>query len=375
MAGMRDGYQRVDITSLLRSIDIKRVLNDLKIPYKQRLEGTELQIKCINPNHRDNSCDSLHMNARGDDYNGVFKCNPCGIKGSFIKFLQLATDNKTYEIIKYLSQYGNVIHISNIQAVLDDRNDAYELINSNEDNKKFEDKEISIVYEKIKFDNNWDLNNEAEAYLAKRRIHPVVAFNHEIGWSKNFEFKQGVFANNAIVFPIRFNGKIISYFLRCWNGNFFGDTAKLFPPGAPVGRCLYNIDNCYNGKPTIVVEGIIDALVVESSLLLYDLYDKYNVCSSYSNSATDSHVKQLSQISGDIILLPDRDSDAGVVLCERIAMKLFHSKNVFIANVPCGKDPGDCSPPEVIDAINSKEVWSVHTNKNKILYGTKYLFF
>lgn len=370
---MQSGFQnqknKIDLQLLQRTIDVKLVLEKLGIPFKKRLEGLEIMLRCVNPGHEDKSGDSLHMNARGDEWNGRFNCNPCGMKGDFIKYLQLSTTNSFVEIINYLKNFGKVSSLTTIDEIIRDRESIFEN-QSIDAQEEFE--EIQINYQKFPLYRSWDESHPALKYMADRRIHPSIAFNHEVGWSGSFEYKPGIFARNAIVFPIRKSGKLVSYFLRCFTGCFFGDIKKLFPVNAPVGKTLYNIDSCDSKNPTIVVEGIIDAHVVLSSLLLYGV--KINVVSAYSNNATEHHIRQLEKIGSDIIVMPDRDGEPGAVLPDRIGKALVHKRKVYIANIPWGKDPGDCTPVDIMSAIEKKELWCEHIARNQFETGRPYSF-
>jgi len=361
--------QKVDIELLLKTVDVKKVLDNLGVKYKARRNDTELMIKCVNPNHQDKSGDSLQMNARNDDYNGVYKCNPCGIKGNFIKFLLLATKNSFKEIVEYLGNFGTLNYRLQIDDVTRDRESAIAI---SEEKTNEELPEIKIQYTRCKLQDSWDESNPAQCYLKKRNIDPYVAFSHEIGWADFFEFMPGRHVKDCIVFPIRYKGRLVSYFLRSYSGPFYHKVHKLFPPKSPVWKFPYNIDQCKDEKPIIVVEGIIDCLVVKSALLKSGL--DFNVIAAYSNNPTKSHIQILRESGKQIICLPDRDSSAGVVLCDTILEGLIHTNQIEIALLPWGYDPGDCSYDTIRQSLISRTKLIDYITLNRINYGSNYLF-
>ena len=372
---MRNG-NRVDLTKLARSLDVRRVLTDLGIPFKDRRDGTELMLRCINPDHDDASGDSLHMNARSDEYNGLWKCNPCGWRGNVYKYLVNASENSFSEIINFLKEYGTASYVGSNEAVILDRQQALESKSVHvEDDAPLPYLPVPLI--PFPYRGEWDNDHAAQLYLSSRRIHPIVAFNYGVGYNDSFPYKTDpklVTAKKSIVFPIYHGGQTVSYFLRRYPSEetFWGDLKKLFPTSAVIAKTLYGIDQCVRGRPTVVVEGIIDALVVSSALLVSD-NNEYNVVAAYSNNATKFHVDQLRNLECSVVVMPDRDGAPGTVLCESIGRPLYHERDIYIANIPWGKDPGDCSCDEIVHALANKEVWIEHTTKNTIFTGKPYV--
>jgi hypothetical protein len=365
--------QRVDLTALARSLNIREVFDSLGVPYKARLDGTELMLACINPDHQDKSGDSLQMNARGDQWNGLWKCNPCGWKGNIYKYLTGATEQNFGQVIEYLKSHGTVELIDDEARVTRDREAALALPDQQAETPI---PGMQISYTPFQYKTSWDMRLPHEAEMARRGISTAVAFNHRVGWAENFLYKpdpqRPVYARNAIVFPIYYQGVLVSYFLRCWNGVFFGDIGKLFPPGAVIGQVPYNLDGCQSPNPTVVTEGIIDAQVVESAVRMYSL--EYDSSCAYSTGISPWHIDKYGKLPGALVLMPDRDGEAGVQLCEGLAPPLYHHKDVYIANIPWGKDPADCTPMEIKKALDEKQLWISYTTENRILYGKPYIF-
>jgi len=384
----------VDVEKLLQTLDVRAFLEHNQIHFSQRRGGTELMLRCVNPKHEDKSGDSLHMNARGDRWNGCFKCSPCGFKGSFLTFLRNATESTLDEIFESLKKFGTYETISATDAVVRDRENALKI----KDNALVDDFQfppVQFAYAPFEFCSTWNEKIDAEKYMMSRNIMKEVAFSMEIGWNNPFKVSEHIdkesgilkehYVPNAIVCPARFNGKIASFFLRCYDGIFFVNSkgkqiSKLLPPDSPVGRFPYNIDSCDRNHPTIVVEGVMDALVTMSALTRAKI--EMNVIACWSNSPTSFHIDLMREKCGEeIIFLPDRDSLAGAQLCEIIAngyspnVGLFHEKQLSIALIPWGKDPGSCAYDEIIAAISGRKNWHEYTSKNRLTYGKSYCDF
>jgi DNA primase len=77
----------------MNKLDVERILKDLNIPYT--ITGKNARIKCINPNHKDDTPSMYVSLAEGEE--GVFHCFSCHYKGNLLSFvkdqLQLSDEN------------------------------------------------------------------------------------------------------------------------------------------------------------------------------------------------------------------------------------------------------------------------------------------
>lgn len=360
---MGKSSKKIDIVQLQRNLDVKKCLSSLNINFDDRRGGGELILKCVNPSHNDKN-PSLQMNARGDEYNGVWTCNPCGWRGSFIKFVMYVTGWTFKQSLDFLTANTNeILYIDDSASIIKDREEALFI----ESNKRFEFTPSPISFEYIPFENkdDWDPLNPFEAYMINRRVSPQVAYELEVGYSNYFQYgKMNMIS--CIVVPVRYKGICCSFLLR---STF--DKAKLYPPDAPNKYFFYNFDFINYDWPTIIVEGFFDVAVIKTAIFFLGL--QYNVIASWSNNPTEYHIELLKTLPGEKIVMPDRDGIGGKILVDKIAEPLCHEHHISIANIPLGKDPGQCTFYEIDEALKNREIWIDHVNKNMFKIGKRYI--
>lgn len=353
--------KRIDLDALQKDLNVPELLKSVGIEYRSRREGTELVLRCINPEHKD-ATPSLHMNARNDEYNGVWVCKPCGARGNVFTILQKTFSIEFKQALSIiLGCVGSYTTYESFDRSINDRLEALSFSNSEE---IYEPVDIDFSYNKFKYQLKWN-DNKYEQYLRNRRISPEIAYEYGIGWSNYFTYKSLV-VPDTIVSPVYFKRKLCSFFLRSVSSG-----VKLYPPNAPNRYFLHNIDNVIPGRPTIVQEGLYDNYVTATAC--HFSKREYNIVAAWSNNPTPEHIEQLRNIDGELILMPDRDSEYGMRMCDIIGDALVHEKELSLALIPLGNDPGSCTYFDIINSLDTRESWSDHVSKNMLIHGQRYV--
>ena len=356
---------RVDLDELQKKVDVKAVLNSLNVEYTTRREGTEIVTHCTNPDHNDES-PSLHMNARNDQYNGVFVCKPCGHKGNIFTFvkdiLKVDFGPALGHIIKVM---GGEVSLENGDETMRDRIEALQA--SIAESNDYEPHPIEL-YGVDFFPNQrvWRRDHIGDQYLAKRGVHPQIAYDLGLGYSEFFTF-DGMKVPYAIIIPVFYKG-----ILCTWMSRSVYTKDKLYQKNAPTRSFTYNIDSVIPDLPTIVVEGCFDVYSVLTALFIAGI--EMNVVGVWSNNPTPEHIEMLKAIGGELILMPDRDSKYGMRMCDLIGDALVHECELSLALVPDGNDPGESTYFDIVQAVNERQSWSAHISKNLLLHGERYTF-
>jgi len=153
-----------------------------------------------------------------------------------------------------------------------------------------------------------------------------------------------------IIFPIRYNGELVS-----WVGRSISPNATLKYLDLSVERsvrhpkfCIWNYDELLNGGHTLfITEGIFDAVKLDCYFPV-----GYKATCLFTKTIRDeqkSLLQDLSKVFDQLILLLDADA---VTQSWAIASELAYLRNVKSGLLPDGiKDPGDLTKNQVLKLI------------------------
>ena len=152
---------------------------------------------------------------------------------------------------------------------------------------------------------------------------------------------------NKLVIPIKQGDILRGVALRDITGK---NQPKWFyqPKGLHIGTLLYNFDNAVKfakeNKLTelILVEGIFDVWA-------YHSIDVKNVVAIFGSTLKPEQASMLLQSAYDIVLSFDND-DAGRKCTAKIIKEYKYKMGIKVIDLPDGKDPGDLTPDELLDA-------------------------
>lgn len=119
------------------------------------------------------------------------------------------------------------------------------------------------------------------------------------------------------------------------------------------------IKHLWNARPggtAVVVEGVMDALHVESAL--FQVRDTVAVA-RLGSAITSTQMDQLKQYSR-VVVFPDRDH-AGVKGVEELCVRCHDrgiNTSVIVPEKMDGRDPGDMTETEIVSELNGAQVWS-----------------
>lgn len=349
------------IQKLLRKIDLEEVLEDLGLEVIYN-DGYNINLTCPDPNHDDNNPSfNVCINDTEDSKSklGWFNC----------------WSHPLIDDENYMRGLNFVDLISRIRFDIWDRW-------INEDERNLSKKWLRENYLKIK-----DSRTIIKESIEKRKKYKNVVNNKnsrllfppsiEIEKSrdefKNYIKKRGITLNRAkklnmkavtspgqlygtlrntlpgVLFPIKWNNNIVSWYIR--------SIYKVQPkykgrncPGFELSNSgiLWSPDGI-NEKPTIIVEGIIDAERIRSICVKYGF--KFNVISTLGCNMSYKQSISLRKIK-NILHLADGDH-AGIKLSKTIEKYLGNFSRIKIKNMPNGFDPGDVDEKYIVNILGN----------------------
>jgi 5S rRNA maturation endonuclease (ribonuclease M5) len=177
-------------------------------------------------------------------------------------------------------------------------------------------------------------------YLIRRKVSIDTAKAWDLGYDR---------IKKRALFPVKNFG-----------GNVVGAVGRTVVPGYPIKYLEYwDLDKeaylfgehlVVEGRPTVVVEGPIDCILVYQYLREFGI--NYNVVATLGSYVTDKQAEKLVQISSKVIILYDNDS-AGELGRKR-ALKIL-SRRVLTTVARCDTDPAEAGR-KVVDIIRESEI-------------------
>lgn len=301
-----------------------------RITIERRTKGTVFA-KCLW--HEENTASLAFFD------NGTYKCfGGCGAHGDIISLVQYLENVTFEEACKIIGD--NVGY----EVILEPPNPFYEAYKDEMDNHS------------RRYWNNLQKTPDALNYLMNvRGILPDFINMFRLGFTDAEEYKYRTLGgiSSRISFPIlehkRKNPKCIGMAYRSITDEqpkYLNDPNQDGREGqnkdcAGVfikGDILYGLPMAYEGIKkfgyVIITEGYFDVISLHQSIYS-------NAVSTMGTSLTDQHIKTLSRVTSNVLLMYDSDS-AGLNGMFKSIMKLFSSGiNVAVCVFESGKDPAD----------------------------------
>lgn len=187
------------------------------------------------------------------------------------------------------------------------------------------------------------VGKEARKYLKNRGVSLLQIVTHKIGFAA-----VGTMAWR-VLFPVQSNG----LYYGCVGRAFWPDMQPKYL-NTPGLKLLWNAHKP-SGK-AIVVEGVLDALRVETALLQVR---NATAVARLGSAITVNQLMQLKEFDS-VVVLPDWDKagvDGAAELCSRCASRGMNV-SVSIPQRMSGIDPGDMLPEQIMEYIGEAVPWN-----------------
>ena len=300
----------------IRNVDVEAVVKKLGIEYVKKEE--ELYAKCPNPGHSDRS-PSWHINTGGGLQHGLFYCWSCGWKGNIFKLVMTVKKCSFPAALRFVNDCRAELNIIDYEVKEED----YEI-----NLWSREPGEIGLVWKDKPIKTRPIIRDGGESkaykYLLDRKIggRYILQFGM-LDWIKK----------QRIIVPIRRNSKMISWVARSYAGS---KTKTLAPQGAPKRWEIFNYDGLDMSIDTIsVIEGWADAI----RLMQAKRPNPAALCGSKVSEYQAEFISKFKRIE-----VWKEGDKAGDELAEQVAGWFGRNREIFIYEMPRGKDPGDFSP-------------------------------
>jgi DNA primase len=211
-------------------------------------------------------------------------------------------------------------------------------------------KRNNIALENKKWIKKVQKNNSTETLqeFNINEIGEMIEIGEYRGFSKEFLSKHGILFcknNNRVVIPIKKDGIVVGVVMRATTEHPLKYLNK--PKEMRFSHTLFNYDNV-DGDTVIVTEGIFDTLS----------YDKlgYNAVATFTSHMSKEQEKMLLKKFTTLIMGYDNDN-AGIKGTINAINRLKNISNVYVANIPGGKDPNEMTEAEIHSSIKNKLTW------------------
>lgn len=348
----RDLTRRINLFS--KRFKVEKYLIDRKISFEEidSANGKQLKVEvcpfCKNINHKGNH-HPHRLYIRSDDKR--FLCYNCSEKGNIIKLLSGIEQISERSVIdKYI--FGDYVELLPEELKI--------LIIESEREKREENFLPPISLPSSFSPINVGLQNLApqHRYLSRRGLlntEMVQKFDLrfckydylEWGEDKNGKIKR-IVVKDRIIFPIWFEGQI-----RGWQGRDITDAQKppyLINKGFQKQLLLYNYDNLKDKEYITLVEGPIDAI---------KCHEINGIClfGKYLSKVQERYLLKMKNLK-KIYLCFDNDDPKALESQQNIAKRLNCFYEVYIINLPDGKDAGDMTPELMVRYKNQAKKYS-----------------
>ena len=327
----------IDVEILLQKADVGAVLNKLGIDFERKhaKRGIELYFTCPTGNHPDDSNNKRCSVAESGKFKGHHNCWACDFRGNLIHLVRFIRKCSFKDALDFLGEdYGSaeVAGIEGLNFRL--RMSKPKIIVA----KEMPTFELPEDYVPIHQDQT-SLGHAARTWLQEERHISLEAMEQfEVGVSKKGELPgtKGAIGPSVVV-PVKFKRKIHSVFMA----QPFKGGQKRYPKNSPQGEIFFNYDACLSNHEYIMVESLLDVITIKS-------VTGKNAMACFTNMISDSQRALLRNfhIHG---VMPDLDGHRGWDLVDR--MVPHTGKSLWLYFPPIGKDPGDCTPLELVSAI------------------------
>lgn len=319
----------IDVGILLQKADIQQVFQKLCIQYERRQNkrGYELYFLCPSGKHGDSQRKSASISEVGK-YKGFFNCWSCGFRGNLIHLIQFLHNSEFKEAVQYLeNDYGSAQVLGTegllfkLKMIKEEEEAKHELV----------DLELPKDFNLLTKFQGGRAREALDWLKNERNIGSGMIEKYEIGMSLHEDI------GYAVTIPVRFKGRLLSIFYAqpCKGG------MKRYPKNSPQGYIMFNYDRCLQHKKYIMMESILDVIKYDSVV-----GDEFGMA-CFTNMISDEQLELLKQFDEHGIM-PDLDGERGWDLVDRMIPTV--GKSAWIYFTPIGKDPGDCTPEELMFA-------------------------
>lgn len=323
----------LDLSLLLQKADVALTLTRLGIVYERRANknGHELYFACPTDNHMSDPNKKRVSIAESGKYKGLFNCWACKFTGNLIHLVAHLTGVSFAQAIDVLQDQFGKAEVAGTDALI------FRL--------KMNKPEYEHGKEQVKFDlpddyrpltHQCDYNSDrAKQWLiGERHITYEYMDRFEIGSTNHPQL------GYSIVIPVKFKGNLRSiFYAQPWKGGM-----KRYPKNSPQGEILFNYDGCLAAKSYIMVESILD-------VIKYECVVGKPAMACFTNMISKNQLRLLADFDEHGIM-PDLDGERGWDLVDRMIPTI--GKGAWIYLCPIGKDPGDCTPQELIQATEQR---------------------
>lgn len=323
------------LDKILKSADIIKLLDHYGFNTSHQ-ESNMLRSKCMI--HGGDNPSAFVMNLD----NGLWYChtNSCG--GGDI--VTLVEKMEGYEgpssfpkAIKFLADFFDV-DISDL-----------EIIECKDRNKKELEKFIKLMKKRKKKSIKEYTLPDTKVIVKFRDFKPETLQHFDIGFIDEIELekrnKEKYKLRNRIVFPIRFNKKVIGMSLRRTKSK---DVPKWShqPVNLEVGSILYNYDNVIGKECVVICEGMID-------IMAFHELNIPAVC-TFGAKITDKQFSLLLKLGCDLVFAFDGD-EAGRKATNEAINRFKNIANTSIIEFKEGQDPANISREELLELYERRK--------------------
>ena len=323
----------LDVEILLQRADMGAVLTRLGLEWERRKSkrGHELYFACPTNNHQDDPLKKRCSVSEIGRYKGMVNCWACDFRGNLIHLIRFVTKCQFKQALSFLERDYGTADVLGIDAL------KFRLkMNKGEDKivAELPTFELPDDYRLLTKARGHDADVARNWLKSERHINPDAMDRFEIGIAHH----PGIGA--AVVIPVRFRGKIHSVF---WAQPFKGGL-KRYPKNSPQGEILFNYDRCVAAGSYIMMESILDVIKFECVV-------GRPAMACFTNMISNRQIDLIRGIDEHGVM-PDLDGARGWDLVQRMVPHL--GKGMWIYLCPIGKDPGDCTPGELIVATHRR---------------------
>jgi len=322
-----DDSKRHRIELAKKNADVRKILTDLQIPFKERRCG-DIWFECLYGKH-EHTFNSTHIEAnRTKAKCGLWKCFGCDINGDILDLILKGSNLEFSEALLWL-EARQIDPMAEFVSPLD---------------KPIRNIKLPPKFESPDTIDDWD--TDYLNYLQGRGITWYQIKHFGIGYCDRGKYR------NRVIIPV-----YLKHQLRTWIGR------NITSKGSRITSCSNGLVGIFGSQhmnpdngPAIIVEGWADALHL-------DRLGYANVGSAQTNKLIDDQMDFLEQFT-TIIVMPDGD-EGGDNFVNSLTPYL-HRSRFFIAMIPRGKDPDNCTPEEIRFSMNNIDRWAPVVRRREI---------
>lgn len=333
MRRKRDPKFSKRIEKAIKRSNIFELLETLGVKYKQQGGYGDLWLKCFLSAHRGGARPSLHIMANPiHQYFGFWKCFGCGASGSVIEFVKIIRDTTFTDALSIVEAHQ--------RSEIDEEDVNWICIKPAP--------KMPIFVNVPEVESEW--NKEYLEYLYNRGINWWQIQKHHIGYCDTGKY------SNRVIIPVTLGKEFCTFIARSiLNLDEHPNVQRVTSArGGLVG--LFGSTYADTSMPAIVSEGWADKLAIE----------RVGYKNTYALQRNELHARQAAYLKRFpyTIYVPDGD-DGGNHLIDSLAPYIDDMK-IYIAKIPWGKDPAECTESELETAIGNAEEWNPSEEEIKV---------